>query len=103
MPSKGEGFGIVFIEALFFGKPVIAGNIDGSVDALANGQFGLLIDPNNTGEIVDAINTVVKNKSGFIPDGTSVMKKFGYEQYKKQWRSLLLLNDIVPSPLDNTY
>lgn len=29
MPSKKEGFGIVFIEAMYYGKPVIAGNKDG--------------------------------------------------------------------------
>jgi len=44
MPSVKEGFGIVFIEAMFYGLPVIAGNLDGSVDALANGRLGLLIN-----------------------------------------------------------
>src|SRR6185437_13841430 len=33
MPSEKEGFGIVFIEAMYHNKPVIAGNRDGSVDA----------------------------------------------------------------------
>ena len=35
MPSTGEGFGIVFLEAAASGLPVIGGNRDGSVDALA--------------------------------------------------------------------
>ena len=41
MPSKKEGFGIVFIEAMHYGLPVIAGNKDGSVDALCNGRLGI--------------------------------------------------------------
>lgn len=45
LPSSGEGFGIVFLEALGCGKPVLAGNRDGSTDPLADGQHGLLVDP----------------------------------------------------------
>jgi len=45
LPSCGEGFGIVFLEALACGTPVLAGNRDGSVDALAGGRLGLLVDP----------------------------------------------------------
>ncbi|MEB3270708.1 MAG: glycosyltransferase [Synechococcus sp.] len=45
LPSCGEGFGIVFLEALACGTPVLAGNRDGSVDALAGGHLGLLVDP----------------------------------------------------------
>ena len=45
LPSTGEGFGIVFLEALACGCPVLAGNRDGSVDPLADGRFGLLVDP----------------------------------------------------------
>jgi glycosyltransferase involved in cell wall biosynthesis len=55
MPSKGEGFGIVFLEALACGKPVLAGNKDGSVDALLGGEIGVLIDPDNVAEIADAL------------------------------------------------
>ena len=45
LPSSGEGFGIVFLEALGCGRPVLAGNRDGSVDPLADGRLGLLVDP----------------------------------------------------------
>lgn len=45
MPSTGEGFGIVFLEAMACGTPVLAGNRDGSVDALAGGRLGALVDP----------------------------------------------------------
>ena len=45
MPSTGEGFGIAFLEAAASGLPVIGGNRDGSVDALADGTIGTLVDP----------------------------------------------------------
>jgi phosphatidylinositol alpha-1,6-mannosyltransferase len=57
MPSTGEGFGIVFLEAAATGLPVIGGNRDGSVDALANGEIGLLIDPDDPDELENALIT----------------------------------------------
>jgi phosphatidylinositol alpha-1,6-mannosyltransferase len=45
LPSRKEGFGIVLIEAAACGLKVIAGNEDGSVDALANGTLGDLVSP----------------------------------------------------------
>jgi phosphatidylinositol alpha-1,6-mannosyltransferase len=44
MPSSGEGFGIVFLEAMASGTPVIAGNSDGAHDPLQDGNLGVLSD-----------------------------------------------------------
>jgi len=55
MPSTGEGFGIAFLEAAASGLPVIGGNRDGSVDALADGRFGRLVDPLSREEIEGAV------------------------------------------------
>ena len=89
MPSTGEGFGIVFIEALFYCKPVIAGNVDGSVDALAGGEFGILVNPNNIQDISNAIRRVAKNISAYIPDERNVRERFAFHRYKEAWRDLL--------------
>jgi phosphatidylinositol alpha-1,6-mannosyltransferase len=51
LPSKKEGFGIVFIEALACGLPVLCGNADGSVDAIRNGELGKAIDPDDNKEL----------------------------------------------------
>lgn len=57
MPSKKEGFGIVFIESAVCGTSVVAGNKDGSVEALLNGSLGTLVNPDSTSELLDTINT----------------------------------------------
>ncbi len=44
MPSTGEGFGIVFLEAMACGTPALGFNVDGSRDALADGDLGILAD-----------------------------------------------------------
>ncbi|MEJ7820838.1 MAG: glycosyltransferase family 4 protein [Chitinophagaceae bacterium] len=83
MPSKGEGFGIVFIEAMFYGLPVIAGNTDGSVDPLCNGKLGQLINPDDAIELTAAIKRVIKNSVAFKPDVNLLMQNFSYPIYKK--------------------
>jgi phosphatidylinositol alpha-1,6-mannosyltransferase len=55
MPSKGEGFGLVLIEAAACGTTVICGSADGSVDAIKNGELGLAIEPDNTDALIAAI------------------------------------------------
>lgn len=59
MPSRGEGFGIVFIESAACGVPVVAGNRDGSVDAALHGELGLLVDPDSTEGIAAAIASIL--------------------------------------------
>jgi phosphatidylinositol alpha-1,6-mannosyltransferase len=55
MPSTGEGFGIVFLEAAASGLPVIGCNCDGSFDALAEGRIGRLVNPHEPKEIEAAV------------------------------------------------
>jgi phosphatidylinositol alpha-1,6-mannosyltransferase len=55
LPSTGEGFGIVFLEAMATGVRVIGGSQDGSRDALCDGALGTLVDPENSEELASAI------------------------------------------------
>lgn len=102
MPSVGEGFGIVFIEALFHGKPVIAGNQDGSVDALGRGAFGVLVNPNKGEEIEKAICDVLKNTSQYRPDEEKLISFFGFKTYVNNWRKVLY-SDRVPFIKTNSH
>jgi phosphatidylinositol alpha-1,6-mannosyltransferase len=66
MPSRlpaggfaGEGFGIVYLEAGAYGKPVVAGNVAGAVDAVLDGETGLLVDPTDSFAVADAITRLL--------------------------------------------
>jgi glycosyltransferase involved in cell wall biosynthesis len=93
MPSKGEGFGIVFIEAMACGRRVIAGNKDGSVDALKNGQLGKLVDPENVEDIATSIDTYLSaepwSSINALQMKNDVMASFGFDVYKQRLRTLL--------------
>ncbi len=65
LPSKKEGFGIVFIEALACGLPVICGNVDGSVDAIRDGELGTAINPDGLAELESALSEYLSNP---LPD-----------------------------------
>jgi phosphatidyl-myo-inositol dimannoside synthase len=92
MPSKKEGFGIVFIEAMYYGIPVIAGNKDGSADALNNGKLGMLVDCDNQGDIENAIEKVIQNRDFYKPDRVLLNQLFSFESYKEKCTSILALN-----------
>jgi glycosyltransferase involved in cell wall biosynthesis len=62
MPSTSEGFGIVFLEAMACGTPVVAGNCDGSVDAVDGGRLGLLVNPNEVDAIAKGIIALLNQR-----------------------------------------
>ncbi len=91
MPSQGEGFGIVFLEALACGKPVVAGNRDGSREPLLNGELGFLVNPDSKQEIIEAINIIYKGKdkrsdSNYLRE--KVKENFGIEAFNKKAKEI---------------
>lgn len=60
MPSTGEGFGIVFLEAMACGVPVLAASSGGSVDPLRDGTSGGLVSPGaSPSEVAEAILVIL--------------------------------------------
>lgn len=55
MPSAGEGFGVVFLEAMACGRPVVGGKRDGTRQPLMNGKLGFLVDPTSADDIRQAV------------------------------------------------
>jgi glycosyltransferase involved in cell wall biosynthesis len=60
MPSMGEGFGIVLIEAVACGVPVVGSKADGSREALLDGRLGRLVDPKKPDELLHAVTSVLE-------------------------------------------
>ncbi|MCS4086133.1 glycosyltransferase involved in cell wall biosynthesis [Salinibacter ruber] len=77
MPSEGEGFGLVLLEALACGTPVIASTRDASRAAVAHGEFGAVVDPRDPTELVESILS-----KQTPPNPAAVRDRFGSAAYQ---------------------
>lgn len=89
MPSKGEGFGIVYLEALACGKPTLGGNQDGAIDALCHGELGALVNPDNIEEIARNLTQILQktypNPLMYQPEALrqKVVEIYGFERFQQ--------------------
>lgn len=93
MESDVEGFGIVYLEANSFGKPVIAGKSGGASEAVIDGQTGVLVDPENVSEIAKAIIHLMNNQEYSMKLGAQgkerVLNEFKWEKQVAKLRNIL--------------
>lgn len=59
LPSQSEGFGLVLIEAMAAGIPVIGTDVDGIRDVVSGGQNGLLVEHGKPDQIASAVNRIM--------------------------------------------
>ena len=55
LPSRQEGFGIVFLEAMAFGKPVVSARAAAVPETVVDGETGLLVDPDDSTALASAL------------------------------------------------
>lgn len=86
MPSRGEGFGFVFLEALASGVPAVGSKHDGGREALLGGRLGLLVDPANPAEIRAAITELLERSERRIPEG---LDHFSFDNFAARAADIL--------------
>jgi glycosyltransferase involved in cell wall biosynthesis len=91
MPSRGEGFGFVLLEALACGIPVLGSKLDGTREALRDGALGILVDPGDRDELRRGILATLSAPRGNVPEGLAY---FAYPEFENRCHRLLdgLLN-----------
>jgi phosphatidylinositol alpha-1,6-mannosyltransferase len=78
MPSRlrpdgggGEGFGIVYLEAGAHGAPAVGGNVAGALDAVLDGETGLLVDPTDHVVLANAVADLLLDRERAEQMGTA--------------------------------
>ncbi|MEO0137460.1 MAG: glycosyltransferase family 4 protein [candidate division WOR-3 bacterium] len=83
----GESFGIVLLEAMAVGKPVVASRIPGYDRVIIDGYNGLFFNPHNQGEIAEKIIEVLSNDSirqRLIRNGLEFVKNYSWDNMAKK-------------------
>ncbi len=70
-----EGFGIAYIEASYFGKPVIGGKSGGTADSIVDNVTGYRVGPTNTQELIKKIVALLKDAKLSRKLGNSGMRR----------------------------
>jgi glycosyltransferase involved in cell wall biosynthesis len=97
MPSKWEGFGLVFLEAMAYARPIIASQRDAAPEVV--GDTALLVsDPDDAGEVGQTIARLLSSPDLQTRLGQAgrarLMEHFTYERFRLDWlQQLSLLTD----------
>lgn len=86
MPSRGEGFGFVLLEAMACGVPVIASKADGGREALLGGKLGLLVEPTNPAELRAAIIEMLAHGRRAVPEE---LEYFSFANFRERARKII--------------
>src|SRR5262249_34892970 len=90
MPSKQEGFGLVYLEAMNYGKPCVGCFDDGAEDVIVNEQTGLLVrDPNDEAELLGVLRKLLQDEGR-----AREMGERGFARLHEQFTSRHIQNRI---------
>jgi phosphatidyl-myo-inositol dimannoside synthase len=106
MPSEGEGFGIVFLEAMAYEKAVIGGAHAGTPSVVVNGETGLLVERLDIKGLTNAIVQILRDdelRQKFGHAGKQrLLDKFVFERFEENLDILLTSclseRESAPSP-----
>lgn len=98
---QGESFGIVLLEAMAAGLPVVASEIVGYRDVVTDGQEGLLVPPRDPGAVADAVCTILQNPAlaaAMGEAGIETAAQYSWEHIAEQIIDLYIRTGSRPVP-----
>jgi phosphatidyl-myo-inositol dimannoside synthase len=93
LPSAGEGFGLVFLEAMAFGKPIVGAAIGGATDLIEDHANGLSVRPHDKEGLVQALSRLLLDsslRSGLGRRGAEIVQqKYRFEVFQNGLQGIL--------------
>ena len=93
LPSTGEGFGLVFLEAMAFAKPVVGVACGGTTDVVQDGINGLLVPPHDGGALALVLRRLIQDDSLRAKLGQRgnaiVREKYAFRTFRNELESIL--------------
>ncbi|WP_435094235.1 glycosyltransferase family 4 protein [Halorubrum sp. N11] len=100
VPSRYEGFGIVYLEGMSFGLPAIASRAGGASETVTDGETGVLVEPDDPAAVARALTEFAVD-----PDRVAAMGRAARRRYERHpsWdesaaRVRRLLADVADAP-----
>jgi phosphatidylinositol alpha-1,6-mannosyltransferase len=94
LPSAGEGFGIVFLEAMHYHKPIIAANSGATPEVVKDGETGMLVEAGNVDQLAAAMIALGTNQPERDRMGAAGYKRllnnFTFDHFKRRLHEIVL-------------
>lgn len=93
MPSRGEGFGLVYLEAMALGKPVVGPNYGAPAEFIRNNEHGLLVDPQDSEAVARALIELLTSPERALRMGQAardwVTAEYSFDRFRDRFCRLL--------------
>jgi len=88
--NRWEGFGLVYLEAGHYGKPVIGGNEGGVPEAIAHMKSGVIVDPRDSDAVAASIITLLTDR-----DRARAMGEYGRQRVQLYFNAARMAQETV--------
>ncbi|HEX3557493.1 MAG TPA: glycosyltransferase family 4 protein [Thermoanaerobaculia bacterium] len=93
LPSRGEGFGLVYLEAMRAARPVLAARSSAAEEIVAPGETGLLVDPDDREDLARALARLLRDAGAARRMGWAGRERWerelGIDRFRQRLKPLL--------------